>query len=559
VKNRSILLISDFTVSGLAPFLRREIPVEVAPFDQVASVLLDPSQAAWREEPNLALVWTRPDGVVRSFGRLLRGEDVSLDQLLEETEQFIEQLTMAADRVEHLFVASWTVPPYVRGLGLLSLDPERGHAHHLLRMNLRLMELARENPKVSILDSGRWLAHAGVAGCNPKLWHMGKIAFGPAVMAQAGADVVGAICAIEGRTRKVVVVDLDDTLWGGIVGDEGWEKLRLGGHSPIGEGFAAFQSELKALQRRGVLLAIVSKNTEEVALEAIDRHPEMVLQRDDFVAWRINWSDKAQNIRDLAEELNLGLDSFVFIDDHPAERARVRAALPAVFVPDWPDDKLLYAQALTELTCFDPATLTAEDRARSEMYRAEQQRNKVQDSAQTVEAYLESLQLRVTAERLNASNLSRAVQLLNKTNQMNLATRRMTEAQFDAIHTDRCPVFVFRVADRFGEYGLTGLASITVNGNTATVTDFVVSCRVMGRGVEEAMLHVITQFAGRVGANKVEATYLPTDRNAPIKAFCDKNLGTPSSSADDHTSYSWSTAGPTWLAQHIQLDWDLAQ
>ena len=307
-------------------------------------------------------------------------------------------------------------------------------------MNLRMIELAANVQNIYILDAGRWLAHAGPAGFSPKLWHLGKIAFGPPAMAQAAGDLIAAVLALEGRSQ-MLVVDLDDTLWGGTVGEEGWEKLCLGGHSPIGEAFVAFQTALKALQRHSIMLGIVSKNSEAIALEAIDRHPEMVLRRADFVAWRINWQDKVQNLRELAEEVNLGLDACVFIDDLPAERARVRDGLPAVFVPEWPTDKLLYAQSLNELKCFDPAALTAEDRQRSDMYFAERQRKAAQISAQTMEAYLESLQLRLAVERLNQANLSRAAQLLNKTNQMNLSTRRMTEGQLETYNAGNRVVF----------------------------------------------------------------------------------------------------------------------
>jgi FkbH-like protein len=300
-------------------------------------------------------------------------------------------------------------------------------------------------------------------------------------------------------------------------------------------------------------LGVVSKNSESVAWEAIDRHPEMVLRRDDFVAWRINWQDKAQNLRELAEEVNLGLDSLVFIDDHPAERARVRAALPTVLVPEWPEDKLRYAQALMELTCFDPAAVTSEDLARSGMYLAERQRKTAQHTAQTVEAYLESLQLRVAVEPLNKANLSRATQLLNKTNQMNLATRRMTEAEFEAVLGERSPVFVFRVADRFGDYGLTGIASLNLNGDFGAVADFVVSCRVMGRGVEESMLHVLTEHARRRGIHCMEATYLPTERNTPIRSFFDKTFGPLPSHPGDPVRYSWTAVEPFPLPKHLQI------
>src|SRR6185436_3816247 len=208
------------------------------------------------------------------------------------------------------------------GLGILNLKPGIGPAYALMRMNARLAEAVDNAPAIHLLDAGRWVAQAGRSATSPKLWHLGKIAFGPDVFRQAAADIKAGLRGIGGQARKLVVLDLDDTLWGGIVGDLGWEGLNLGGHSPVGESFVAFQRALKRLINRGIVLALVSKNTEAIALEAIDRHPEMVLRRDDFVAWRINWEDKAQNIASLVSELNLGLESVVFIDDNPAERAR---------------------------------------------------------------------------------------------------------------------------------------------------------------------------------------------------------------------------------------------
>src|SRR4029453_2193787 len=184
------------------------------------------------------------------------------------------------------------------------------------------------------------------------------------------------------------------------------------------------------LSSRGIVLAIASKNTEAIALEAIDRHPEMVLCRRDFAAWRINWNDKVANIIELSAELNLGLNSLVFIDDNPAERMRVREALPDVLVPEWPADRLLYERALAELTCFDTLMLTEEDQARTRMYVAERERKIARQSVQSLDAYLATLGLTVTVERMDRSNVARAAQLLNKTNQFNLTTRRMPEARY---------------------------------------------------------------------------------------------------------------------------------
>jgi FkbH-like protein len=525
------LLIADSTIDGLAPFLAAEadappIQTQVAPFGQVTPVLLDGDLACWRFEPEVAVVWTRPQAAIPSFARLLACERVNPEDLLAEVDRFAEQLRVAARRVRALFVPTWTWPAHDRGLGLLNLDVTVGSAYHLMRMNARLAEAVRADRNIHLLDAGRWLALGGPAACNPKLWFLGKIAFGPEVFKHAAADIKAAVRALKGLARKLVVLDLDDTLWGGVVGDIGWENLKLGGHDHLGEAFRAFQRALQALTNRGVVLGIVSKNTEAVALEAIDRHPEMVLRRRHFAGWRINWQDKAQNLIDLTAELNLGLEAVVFIDDNPAERARVREALPQVLVPEWPADKLLYEKALGELTCFDAPTLSAEDQARTRMYAAERERNAARSSAQSVEEYLASLALEVTVERLAPANLARAAQLLNKTNQMNLTTRRLTEGQLLAwAQAEGQFTHVFRVRDRFDDYGLTGIASLKREGGTAILADFVLSCRVLGRGVEQVMLSTMAECARSVGSRRLVAHYLPTERNGPCKSFFDDHSG----------------------------------
>jgi len=547
-------LISDFTIDGLIPLLSgsSEPPAFEtlsSPFGQVMQVLVDEQAAPWSFHADVAVVWTRPESVIQTFGRVRNGETVALDQLLLEVEAFANALGAAAARVTALLVPSWTSAPYDRGTGILSMSPLHGPAYHLMRMNARLAEVAGTFRNVHVLDAGRWVALAGQKAVSPKLWHMGKILFGPEVFQHAARDIKAAVRAIRGQTRKIAVVDLDDTLWGGVVGDTGWENVLLGGHHPVGEAFAGFQRALKALTNRGVVLGIVSKNHESVALEAIDRHPEMVLRRADFAGWRINWEDKARNLTDLMRELNLGLDAAVFIDDSPAERARVRQALPDVFVPEWPADKLLYEKALAELTCFDALAISQEDRTRTQMYGSERRRQDSRASAQSLEEYLASLDLRVHVERLGPKTVQRAAQLLNKTNQMNLRTRRLSEAEFlEWGEHGANAAYVFRVVDRFDDYGLTGIGSFTLVDKTAHVGDFVLSCRVMGRGVEQAIVHALVQGARAMGAERLTMEHLATARNGPCKTFLDQQSQL---TRTEDTVYCWETSVPYPAPTHI--------
>ena len=347
-----------------------------------------------------------------------------------QVDAFAEGLRRASKRTQALFVPTWVIPPFHQTQGLLDLSSNSGVARALMQINMRLLETLDGLPTVHPLWTDKWIQLAGPTAFNQRLWYLGKIRFSNDVFKAAARDLKGALRGLGGQARKVIILDLDDTLWGGIVGETGWQGIALGGHDPAGEALVDFQRELQALARRGILLAIVSKNNESIATEAITKHPEMVLKMQDFAGWRINWRDKAANIVDLMTELNLGLDSAVFIDDSPVERARARETLPQLFVPDWPSDKRLYSEALLSLDCFDSPLLTEEDRQRVQMCAADRVRKESKGQVSDLEEWLATLKTTVRVEELNQGNLPRAAQLLNKTNQMNLSTRRMSEADF---------------------------------------------------------------------------------------------------------------------------------
>ena len=545
------LLIADFTLDPLPQLLRRATAsifadVVVAPFDQVIPLLLDPSHEAWRDKPAAVIVWTRPEAAIPSFARLCQGEQVGESEIAAEVAEFASLLAALAARVETVLLPNWVLPPARRGLGLLDLRLPDGQAANLLRMNGHLAETLRSHENIYILNAERWLALAAPSARDAKLWYLGKMAFGAEVMKAAAGDIAAAFTALSGAARKLLIVDLDDTLWGGLVGEVGWQGLELGGHSPLGEAFQAFQMALKALSRRGVVLAVVSKNTEAVALEAIDLHPEMRLRRDDFAAWRINWRDKAANISELVQELNLSLDAAVYIDDSPAERARVRQALPDVFVPEWPQDKMQYAAALEALTLFDSPALTAEDAARTEMYAGERKRRDARREIPDIGDWLASLNIEISVEPLGEANLKRATQLLNKTNQFNLSTRRMKEGAFqDWAAEPGNQVFVFTVFDRFSTYGLTGIVSLELSGEAARIVDLILSCRVFGRGVERTMLAIAVRWARAQGADRLSASYQSSARNELTRAFL-----------ADESEWRHGAAGP---GKAVEFTWNLAQ
>jgi len=519
------ILISDFNLGVFAGYLKNDLQFPkisplIAPFGQVIQVLMDDNMECWEQLHDLAIVWTRPEGVIDSFRKALDFNSITIGQTLEEVDAYSDSLSRLAGRAKTLLVPSWTLPTGITGYGMLERKPGTGLVDLLARMNLRLAENLEKIAGAFVLDASRWMQSAGQGASNPKLWYMGKIPFGNPVFEQAVSEIKSALTGLVGGAKKIILVDLDDTLWGGIVGEEGWQNLKVGGHDPIGEAFADFQKALKSMTRRGILLGIVSKNEAQVALEAIDKNPEMILKREDFAGWRINWSDKAGNIVELMEELKLGTQSAVFIDDHPVERARVREALPDVLVPDWPNDRMLYKHCLMSLRCFNTPTISREDGERTKMYQAEAYRKQLKKTLGSLDDWLKTLDMKVVVEGVNEANRQRASQLLNKTNQMNLATRRMTEAELvDWINEKNHRIWTFRVSDKFGDSGLAGLISVERNVGKIRVTDFLLSCRVMGRKIEETMLYIASEYGRSINLKMLTACYLPTKKNHPCYTF----------------------------------------
>jgi FkbH-like protein len=534
-------LVSDFNLDTLAGYLEHTaLPgstITTASYGQVYQMLAASPPVA----DATALVWTRPEAVIDGFRRALASEVIDEMLVGKEVQAYASAIARFAQSCRYVLVPTWTLPAWHRGYGVLDYRPGFGIAHLLARMNLMLSDTLADHPAVFVLDAQRWLAAVGPRAGSARLWYATKSPFSPALFEEAAADIAAAIAATSGASRRLVILDLDNVLWGGVVGETGWHEITLGGHDHVGEAFVDFQRALKALAARGIQLAIVSKNDEAVALEAIERHPEMQLRRSDFAAWRINWSDKAQNILDLLTDLHLGADSAVFLDDSAAERGRVRAAIAGVLVPDWPDDPTRYVEALASLRCFDTVAVTAEDRARTPMYTSERARKASLASADSLADWLASLEITVTISRLNAADLDRAAQLFNKTNQMNMATRRLSKLELrDWDSQPGHAIFTFRVSDRFGDSGLSAIVGLAIDGDRAVLVDFLLSCRVMGRFVEETMLHAAAAYSRAAGAGELVAEYRPTPRNGPCLSF----LRRSGMATEDDSRFVWNTSRP---------------
>jgi FkbH-like protein len=376
----------------------------------------------------------------------------------------------------------------------------------------------------AVLATDAAVARDGLAAWHDRaLWHRAKQEISPGAGLAYGELVMQVIDAQRGRAAKCLVLDLDNTLWGGVIGDDGLDGIKLGQGSGIGEAFVAFQSYAKQLARRGIILAVCSKNDEENALLPFQKHPEMVLQREDISCFIANWNDKASNLREIARQLNIGLDALVFCDDNPFEREQVRAALPEVRVPELPEDPSYYAQALAAAGYFEAISLTADDFSRVEQYKLNAEREILKSESGNIDDYLRNLDMELKWAVRDQVNVGRITQLINKTNQFTLTTQRYDLSQVQSMMEDpETLVLSFRLLDRLGDNGIICIIIGQKTGSALLIDSWLMSCRVLGRGVEQACLSVLADQAIRLGVTELQGRYVPSAKNKMVADHYEK-------------------------------------
>jgi FkbH-like protein len=346
-------------------------------------------------------------------------------------------------------------------------------------------------------------------------WNLAKFSFSDELIPLFADHVARVVGALRGKSRKMLILDLDNTVWGGVIGDDGMEGIRIAQGDAIGEAHLAVQRLALELRSRGIVLAVSSKNTDEVAREPFEKHPEMLLKLEHIAVFQANWNDKATNIQAIADELNLGLDAMVFLDDNPAERGLVRKLLPQVAVPELPEEPAFYARTLAAAGYFEAVAIAGEDLSRAGFYQDNAKRASLQREVGGVEAYLASLDMTITFQPFDATGRARIVQLINKSNQYNLTTRRYTDPEVAEAEED-VEVFTLqvRLADIFGD---NGMISVVVCRPGAAgeweIETWLMSCRVLGRRVEHMVLREILRHAREAGIQRLRGTYLRTERN----------------------------------------------
>jgi FkbH-like protein len=386
--------------------------------------------------------------------------------------------------------------------------------------NAKLSDVFRSDPQVFLFDFNSFVSKYGeVNVLDYRQFLVGDIKVSLSHIPHLAEEMMGYVKANMGINRKCIVLDLDNTLWGGIIGEDGFDRIDLS-LKPPGTAFVEFQRMLLALYQRGIILAINSRNNEDEALRAIREHPYMVLREENFATMKINWRDKISNMKEIAEELNIGLESIVYFDDDPINRELMLKAIPQIMTVDLPDDPSLYASTLMRINDFNTLAVTSEDRKRGDMYRQEQRRTELKNSASNLKDFLKQLEIKVTMKKANDFTIPRIAQLTLKTNQFNLTTRRYQEEDVQMFAHDQTKLIgCAQTKDKFGDNGITGV--YIVNKNHADkewyIDTFLLSCRVMGRGIEEVMLGYILSKAKEEGVERVKAEFIPTKKNKPCE------------------------------------------
>lgn len=519
---------ASFTADTLVPFFGSALLAEnttaefaVAPFNQLFQTCLDPQAGFHGPTGVIVLLWRLEDLMLDEIAGFLAGDLEALNRASGKLASFIAAIRQLRANFKGMVIAG--VPPYPTGAAgnLLSLDNAAGLGAFHRKLAAEFIDDVGRIEGVTLVDLDAVQRQIGVGpSFDARKWYLYRQPYSDAFLHTVGRQLARIVTASRRAAKKCIVLDADNTLWGGIVGEDGIDGIQIGDEFP-GSAYRDFQKLLLSWRARGVLLAVASKNNEADVLEVFDKHSGMVLKREHLSAWQINWLPKAENIPLIARSLNIGTDSLVFIDDNPMEVAYMRDARPevtSVLVPSEPADIVAAMQALT---LFDQLDVTDEDRKRADMMRAERDRESF--SAQiNHDDFLRALDLKVDLFRAKTEDLGRVTQLINKTNQYNLTTIRRTLDEVRALAaSDDWRVYAFRVNDKFGEYGLVGviIAEVSSDRRRWTLDSVMMSCRVLGRGVEATLIGGLANDARAEGVVEFVGSYIPTAKNAICASF----------------------------------------
>lgn len=530
MKQCRLAILSNFTVNGLGETIKvfcRDYNIYVETYNpsynQYAQEILDKSSKFYAFNPDIIFLLIDVEyflGEFYDFPYRLKPEE-RIKYIHQKFQELKELIIFLEQNIKAKIVINNFLLPTYSSRGILECKQEYGIKESIQELNDMLEKLSKEDSQLFIFDMNLFLMKNGYnLIVDKKLYYLADMRISPSAIISLAREYIAYMMPLMSMTKKCIVLDLDNTLWGGIIGEDGIAKIKLGPEKD-GKPFYDFQKKLLELSERGILLAINSKNNLKDALDAIKNHPYMLLKEDTFVSIKINWDDKAKNLKEIANELNIGLDSLVFIDDDKTNREFVKEMLPEVFVIDLPEDPCEYIKILEELKIFNSFSITKEDLEKKEMYLTEKKREELKSNVIDLESFLKKLELEIIIFNVDENNLSRASQLTQKTNQFNLTTKRYTEEDIKGFMNQKNYLLkLIQVKDRFGDYGITGLAIIKkIDSLNWEIDNFLLSCRILGKNIEFAFLQELIKEGKKQEITQIIAKFIPTNKNAPATNF----------------------------------------
>ena len=520
----NVAILGDSATQFLATAIRGEgvdrgfnIELWEAEFNQIEQQVFDESSELYAKQPDIVIVFLSSIKLLTKYDKSIKEEQTEL--AINEIQRIEGLYNNITKRIKSkvIFFNYSEIDDSV--FGNFALKNKTSFLFQLRKLNYELMMMASDSANMHLIDISTIQNRVGKKNLfQPSIYVNSDMVLSIDVLPHVATKVLDLIGAIHGNFKKCVIVDLDNTMWGGVIGDDGLENIQLGSLG-IGKAFTDFQRWIKKLKNRGIIVAVCSKNTESIAKEPFEKHKEMILKLDDIAVFVANWENKADNIRQIQNILNIGFDSMVFLDDNPFERNLVRENIPEICVPELPEDPANYLEYLYSLNLFETVSNSKEDNERTKLYQIEGQRRKVKQQFTDVDEYLKSLEMRAQVEPFNTYNTPRVAQLTQRSNQFNLRTIRYTETEIDNVSKSELHhALTFSLEDKFGEHGLIAVLILQqLESETLFIDTWIMSCRVLKRGMENFVLNELVKFAEKNNSRYLKGEYIPTSKNGIVK------------------------------------------
>ena len=526
-----IAFLRNITIDPIVPYIKflcyeenLRASIYMGDYDNVMQDVIDANSTMYRYSPDVIIICLKMETLAEKLAASFC--NMTLEDINEESNKVIGFVDKVLSEIRRnteavILLHSFETPVYP-SFGILDYQDRFKQVNTFRRINSDLLDVIAKYDSTYVVDIDLLKSTIGYRSfTDNRYWHIGRSPYTREAYKIIAQEYMKFIRALKGKNRKCLVLDCDNTLWGGIVGEDGINKINIGKTYP-GSAYREFQQAILNLHNRGIMLAICSKNNDTDVMEVLGNHPDMILRKEHFVSMKINWNDKVTNLKEIASELNIGSDSLVLIDDSDFEINMVRKMLPEVTAIKLPNDPSSYRDLLNSCGLFDTLTFSEEDQKRTEMYKAEIGRRKAKREFQaaTLEDYYKYLEMEVSIQSVDEFTIPRISQLTQRTNQFNLTTKRYSESEIRQLsESNDSNVRYLSLKDRFGDSGIVGVTVLKYLGKESLIDTFLLSCRIIGRGVEDILLKDCVDMAVRQACDRIVGLYIPTKKNGQVEQF----------------------------------------